>query len=367
MFTFVAFGSIANGLVLKIYWRTLRRHSQEASQLYIVALACVDLFGCVFGVSLIPLFEWGALPREIKGSLQVLHVEAHLIVQVAMTFDRLFAVFRPHQFTQLRRRTNAILAAIFVVVELILQASYVLDKHFDIRFGAGYFFLLILGFALFVMIVAYPAIAMRLYLHNQRRTAGRKVQPQAVATANINTAYAEFITEQAPVEATTTQTLATATTKQAPVKATTKPEPAEATPKQAPSEATTKKVLVSATIKQAPGAATTKQAPAAFSINEVPASATVNPNHNVSENRERTKYHLKTMKLYVAILALFVASFIPPMLRIALDFSDDTAWLGYIYHVNNIGHPVIYYVFNDSFRDKVNETLTSFYLLCRRP
>ena len=96
VFTFVAFGSIANGLVLKIYWRTLRRHSQEASQLYIVALACVDLFACNVSLPLAILWQWGAVPRDVKTQLQILHVIAHLFVQVAMTFDRMFAVFRPH-------------------------------------------------------------------------------------------------------------------------------------------------------------------------------------------------------------------------------------------------------------------------------
>ena len=63
-------------------------------------------------------------------------------------------------------------------------------------------------------------------------------------------------------------------------------------------------------------------------------------------------------------MPLFIASFIPPVARVVLDVRTETTWMGYFYYVNTIGNPVIYYAFNDKFRDKVKETLKAFDLPC---
>ena len=61
--------------------------------------------------------------------------------------------------------------------------------------------------------------------------------------------------------------------------------------------------------------------------------------------------------MYLAVLALFLASFLP-IIALALGAQSNYPWLGYFYHLNNVGNPVIYYAFSDKFREEVKAILS---------
>ena len=116
-------GILASVLVLKIYLKSFKQTSQS-SQLYIVVMAWIDLLGCLVILPLTPFWERRVIPEAVFGSLSILQKQAYVFVQVAMTFDRVFAVFRPHQFAQMRRRTNTAIVIAFAAQQLIIQTCF---------------------------------------------------------------------------------------------------------------------------------------------------------------------------------------------------------------------------------------------------
>ena len=93
--------------------------------------------------------------------------------------------------------------------------------------------------------------------------------------------------------------------------------------------------------------------PTAANQQNQPSAATGNPNKVISETQQRTKHHVKTLKLYVAVLVLYLFAFLSTTL-VAVDLSLKNPWVVYLYYFNSIGNPFIYYVFIEKFRDDVN-------------
>ena len=264
VFAFALMGTVSNGLVLKIYMFSKGAKPQTGSQLYIVALAWIDLLGCLVILPQATFAERQLMPRIPFVALNTFAKQAYLYVQVAMTFDRLLAVFRPHQFHRMRCRTNIVVGAVFAVQQLVIQATVVLRPYYNVNLIGLVVYIPSFALALTFMLVSYPAIAINLYRQSRR-------------------------------------------------------------------------------IQQAPATATSQ--------------------HHVSESQERAKYHVKTLKIYVAILVLYLFSSVPSLLVLASDYDDDAdyRWVGYLYYINNIGNPVIYYAFNDKFRQEVKTLLRSMF------
>ena len=84
-------------------------------------------------------------------------------------------------------------------------------------------------------------------------------------------------------------------------------------------------------------------------VQQAPATAT-NPDQAMTE--QQTRYHVKTLKIYVAVLALFIVSNVPSAI-LAKNPETQFSWLAYFFYFNNIGNPFIYYAFNKTFRDEV--------------
>ena len=255
-------GCVVNGLVIKIYRKAAKKpHQQTGSQLYMVTLAWIDLLGCLLLLPQFPLWELEIVPHFALSTHGILQTQSYLFVQVAMTFDRVFAVFRPLHYKQMRRRTNIILTVLFIVQQLTIHVGRIIKIYYVENFVASYIFVTSFALGLIIMLVSYPAIAINLYRQS------RRVQ-QAPAT---DTAHSRI----------------------------------------------------------------------------------------VSESQERTKYHVKTMRIYIAVLVLFLATLIPPTI-ITISMADvQYQWVGYLYYINNIGNPWIYYAFNDKFRAEVKVMLRS--------
>ena len=258
-------GIVGNGTVLKIYYK----EKKQASKIYIIALAWIDLVGCVVFLPQIPFWQLVSalgLSSPVAGYISVglmMQKQSYLFVQIAMVFDRIFAVFKPHSFNQLRRKTNLILLMIFAALQITIVASATIFYSSGDSTG---FILAMLAYippfmvAFCIYVVAYPAIAVKLWKQNRRI-----------------------------------------------------------------------------------GAATGNQ-----------------QNSNiVSESQQRTKHHIKTLKLYVAVLALFLFTFLPAVgYTIVYNLGIGTywslyMWVSYIYYINTIGNPFIYYIFIKKFRNDV--------------
>ena len=187
-------GLVGNGVVLKVYLKAVKQNPQS-SQFYIVLLACIDLYSCVVYLPQIPFLEWGLHSDAHMASQIVLLTHAYLFVQVAMTLDRVFAVFRPHQFNHLRRKTNIGLATLFVFSQLVIQISlFVSILYVDIILDA-LTFVTLFALGLIVMLVAYPAITIKLYRQNRRIH-----QAPATATTNPNLAVQQQKNQQLTYE-----------------------------------------------------------------------------------------------------------------------------------------------------------------------
>ena len=227
---------------------------------YIVVLAWLDLIGCTLVVPFIPFWERVLLPDQVFGGPALFQTQSYLFVQVAMVFDRIFAVYKPHSFKRLRRKTNRALFVIFLIVHIPMQLQ-VLIYVGNIYLSIAYVIIFGLGFA--TTLIAYPAIALKLWKQS------RRIKPTAANQQNQ------------------------------------------------------------------------------------PSAATGNPNKVISETQQRTKHHIKTLKLYVAVLVLYLFAFLSTTL-VAVDLSLKNPWVVYLYYFNSIGNPFIYYVFIEKFRDDVN-------------
>ena len=68
-----------------------------------------------------------------------------------------------------------------------------------------------------------------------------------------------------------------------------------------------------------------------------------------AEEPKVTAIHIKTLKLYVAILTLFLISVVGSSVTIAYD----STWAIYVYYSSSVGNPIMYYVLVEKFRTEV--------------
>ena len=72
-----------------------------------------------------------------------------------------------------------------------------------------------------------------------------------------------------------------------------------------------------------------------------------------NETKKRRASHAKILKLYGGVVGLFVFTHIPIVLSTILYMKTVV----YLFYINNIGNAFIIYIFNDSFRNDVNQLL----------
>ena len=121
VFLLVICGIVGNGFVLWFYGK----NKKLTGQVYILALAVIDLYSCVILLPQITLMELG-LNRKLLivfytlGYQSILQLVPYLGVQVTMALDQFIAVSWPFQHARLRRNLNRAMLGICVVVILIL-------------------------------------------------------------------------------------------------------------------------------------------------------------------------------------------------------------------------------------------------------
>ena len=70
-----------------------------------------------------------------------------------------------------------------------------------------------------------------------------------------------------------------------------------------------------------------------------------------AEANDTRAAHVKTLRLYSAVMGLFALAYIPNLIQ---GVTHDRS-LTYFYSFNSIANPLIYYVFNEKFREDVKE------------
>ena len=141
---------------------------------FVILLAVVDLLCCVIILPQVPLWELGFID-VVYVSQVLVQVLVHLFIQVAMTLDRVFAVFTPFRYQQYRRTSRTCLAVLATFIIIGLQIKLVVERIFQIDAGdyigrATFFVTYTIG--VLVIFTSYPVLAMRLFRMK------RKVAPQ---------------------------------------------------------------------------------------------------------------------------------------------------------------------------------------------
>ena len=70
-------------------------------------------------------------------------------------------------------------------------------------------------------------------------------------------------------------------------------------------------------------------------------------------HREKRARHVTTTKMFAAISLLFVLSY-APVLMVIVNVSNNFHIL-YVYLINHVGNPIIYFVVNEHFRKDVKK------------
>ena len=196
-------GILGNCLVLTIYGRD----KKQVEAVYIIALALLDLFSCVFLLPQVPISElsvnsdWSlkVVMDKVYRTLSASCYYAYLFVQVAMALDQFIAVFRPFKYTRMRKKLNWWLFSVGALI-IVIQISALIQPSNTIYRISLAFFVIILSMCFATLIGAYTATALKLYV--QRRA----IRPQTQRTDDI---VLRAVT-QATDAATTAQELARA-------------------------------------------------------------------------------------------------------------------------------------------------------------
>ena len=180
-------GIVGNGFVLWFYGK----NKKLTGQVYILALAVIDLVACVVILPHHPVFEreeaperWTVLYPSI-GLLTVLQSVSYFGVQVTMALDQFIAVFWPFRHARLQRKLNRVMLGVcsgFAVLMMGVRIFMLILKIVKIWFSVLY---LVMGLSsVLTLIILYPATAYKLY----RLNAIVRPQPQ-IRLQNMRTTF----------------------------------------------------------------------------------------------------------------------------------------------------------------------------------
>ena len=168
-------GIVGNGFVLWFYGKNKRL----TGQVYILALAVIDIVACVVILPQMPLFELeqdlNSLTISVVLSLESkLHIFSYFGVQVVYALDQFIAVYWPFKHARLRCWINYGTSVVVVGVILALEAWDIAALLLTGSITESVEFLRILvagvGFSFtIILLVLYTATAIKLYRKNRTR------------------------------------------------------------------------------------------------------------------------------------------------------------------------------------------------------
>ena len=301
VFTMIV-GIAGNALILVICMETKTLSGRQ----FLITLAVIDLFGVTVVISQTIPWEQGLMSTSPIFAQAALMQMSYMFVTVAMALDRVLAVFKPYRYKAYRRQMLKIMAVLFGVVICYLEAgtTYVAlvepdrEPVFHMTYVACY------GIGLMVIVIAYPSIAVKLYRQDHKV---RAASSGAFALRTVSQAsYARV-----PIP---------------------------------PTQASAS----NARAKIPPTQASASNARAAMP----PTLAAANENAGSADTSKGK--HINALKLYLAILVLFLISFIPTGLVVVLN----SKVFAYFTHLNNVGNVFIYYYLIKTFRKRTNQLLS---------
>ena len=111
---------IGNGTVLYIYRQISKQQPQSSkNNRYIIIMSWLDMFFTVVIMPQVVLFELRLVNTSYL-TQTIISVTMYLLVQIAIVFDRIFAVFTPFKYGQIRDKCDKVLGGIYVVVVIYL-------------------------------------------------------------------------------------------------------------------------------------------------------------------------------------------------------------------------------------------------------
>ena len=160
-------GIVFNCVILKICYH----NKTIAGRTYMILMAMLDLYGTIVMVPLEPLWEYSLLPNLVFRPHVLVQKMSYLFVQLAMVFDRLFAVFTPFSYQKKRQLSNKILLGISIFTQVYSQVFLLGGDLIPSRILVNFSTVTIVGNFVVVFAIislAYPAIVIKLLRQTRR-------------------------------------------------------------------------------------------------------------------------------------------------------------------------------------------------------
>ena len=326
-------GTISNGIII---YSQMKKPSFNETDIYILALACVDLFACTVMCPQYPFLDVyiEEYNRNNHFALRQLFTCAsfflvmYLGLLTAIALNRVMAVFRPHSYISSVKRSKIIVAVIFCVNLLDAITSINLQRYLL----NGYIFANLLKaiqilLCLCLMIICYLSIVVRL----QRQK--RKVENRSGITTEVTT-----VTKQVPGPSTSDKHVPYQENKEIETATT-----------------STMGGQIRTPLPLSPKVTNCNWKVTVVNCNSDSAHerATVESGHKKRKTCSKggNAIHLKTLKMFFTMTALFMASFLP--LICIFTRLTNHFYVAYTTFINANANFVVYLCFNADFRKVV--------------
>ena len=323
---YILFGTAANSVVLVAYGKD----KKLTGRVFILCLAIIDVTACLFFLPQVPMYiihvrfhsESLNIFRGIYHIESVVLIQSYMFAQVAMSLDQYVAVYFPFKHRKVAPKMKKVMMTVSISMIGAVLSHAVLAKSTNVGNSRAWYifgfivYLVELGLSFLTLLILYPMIVLKLYRQH------RKTGPKGIKVVSTTRRDTE---QRATTERLPTRDL------QVPDEARHRPADAE-TALTAPGEAG-KNVLPTAES----GMSTTGAAKPTSRRDKVPAKTT-------------RKMHVQAIKVYSSIFLLFTLS----LVSLVLVMRTNILAFAYVYSINHIGNPIIYYVFVPKFRETVN-------------
>ena len=168
VFLIISLGIVGNGFVLWFYGK----NKKLTGQVYILALAVIDLVCCVVMTPQMPLIELQIIQEYfiinvITNCGIALEMVGYFGVQLTMALDQFIAVFWPFQHARLRRDLNrgmVVCGAILSMLLAVASNSFTLLGYDHIPYVI--MILILATVTLVTLLTVYPITAYKIYRQN---------------------------------------------------------------------------------------------------------------------------------------------------------------------------------------------------------
>ena len=322
---YMLFGTAANCMVCVVYSKDKKQTGRD----FILCLAVVDILACLFVLPQVPMFvahlQFGSLPTFfiVFSFESIVILQSYQFTQVAMSLDQFLGVYFPfkhRKFAPIMKKIMLFAAVLTICghfVHLVLSNIRGMASFPVLNYLSSLIFRLVIAISFLTLLVVYPLIVMKLYRQH------RKIRPKTVGITVVSSTVHEAGQQRTANEQLPAREL------------------------QIPRELTHQSI-------EAKTAFSTAGERGTYVDREPKASAadlaSRQRRHEKVPSKATRKMHVQAIKVYSSIFLLFTLSLVSLVIVI---LSNSVVW-SYVYFLNHIGNPIIYYVFVPKFRETVN-------------